>query len=188
MFNTLTPLPTRTDTRTPFLTPTETPTDTPIPTASDTPTATVSREPSATFTSSNTPTITNTPTATRTHTPSNTPTATLTPTPRPAHLIAFSSDDDGDDIFELYLMNPDGSNVAPVVAGTADAIVNGWSPDGNYLLFNSVRFYDPDANPGTEVPPGPGPDQMYVVTSAGKQERQLTSLDGENNQGDWSPD
>jgi Tol biopolymer transport system component len=123
-----TPAPTATRTPEPTLPP---PTVTPIPADTDTPappTETPTPEPS--------------PTDTPTPEPSATPTVAGTPLgggPR----IAFISDRDGQR-FQIYTMNPDGSDVQQITFDPVDKwnprwTFNGtqlaWSPDGSKLLY-----------------------------------------------------
>ena len=111
--------------------------------------------------SSATPTPTATPTATPTGTPTPTPSTTPTPMPQGVTngLIAFQSKRDGN--YEIYTMNPDGTNPRNLTNNPANDVTPAWSPDGTQLAFasdrdtggNNVDLYlmqvNPDGSPGT---------------------------------------
>ena len=51
--------------------------------------------------------------------------------------IAFSSDQEGNT--EIYVMNPDGSNIVRLTHNLASDMEPDWSSDGKYLVFSSNR-------------------------------------------------
>lgn len=105
----------------------------------------------------------------------------LTPRPLAARLgmaprIVFDSNRDGSD--EIYLMDPDGSNVRRLTNVGRKEIssrVPDWSPDGSRIVFQSNRA-------------GRWGD-LYVVDAAGGNLRQLTDTPGSSEGAPaWSPD
>jgi Tol biopolymer transport system component len=78
--------------------------------------------------------------------------------------IAFSSDADGD--YEIYTVNPDGSNLTQLTHNTSTPDTDpAWSPDGRSITF--MRN-----------------EQVHVMDQAGQHEKQISSgFDPE-----WSPD
>ena len=71
--------------------------------------------------------------------------------------IAFSSDRDGN--FEIYVMNPDGSNQQRLTRAPGDDMWPCWSPDGTQIAFHSHR----DGN-----------REVYIMNAHGGGERRLT--------------
>ena len=140
------------------------------------PTRTITRTPTITSTRTATATVsTATPTVTHTGVVNNgTPTPTVTRTPL-ADRIAFSADDNADGWLDLLIMPPDGSFSSVIVRKSSDSIMNDWSPDGQWLLFESRRGDPPST-------------QLYLVRSDGTYERLLANLPtGENTQAAFSP-
>ncbi len=136
------------------------PTPTPTPGGTATPTPTVT--PAVTITPTPTPggTVTPTPTVTPavTPTPTTTPAATPTPAPGGNGKIAFQSHGRKENNFDIYVMDPDGSNVTDLTNSLVpvDQSPN-WSPDGTKIVFfsniddfNNDEIYVMDAN-GTSV-------------------------------------
>jgi Tol biopolymer transport system component len=204
---TRTPLPTRTPfptydpsaprtpqaSRTPFLTYTPAPTRTLVPT----------RTPNPTYT----PRPTWTPFPTRTPIPTRTPTATPTATNTPLvnstvlvadhggrvdwsaqNVIAYSeyvSDKLGG---EIYTMNPDGSAQTCLTCNNSQLshVSNdqpAWTPNGKYIVFQSVDQALYDALPGTQADRdqmtqgGAGVDNnLWLVTPDGRTLVQLTHI------------
>jgi tRNA A-37 threonylcarbamoyl transferase component Bud32 len=115
--------------------------------------------------------------AASTITPSATaqPTATLSPTATPIPLqnkIIFQSDRDGD--FDIYIMNPDGSNQINLTTNSAEDNYPVVSLDGRQVLFESNR----DGN-----------WEVYVMNSDGTGQRRLTNSPNNNDRlPTWSPD
>ena len=80
------------------------------------------------------------PTDTPEPTSTTEPTATFTPSPEPTPFgggprIAFVSDRDGWD--QIYLMNPDGSEVTQLTFDETDKSWPMWSPDGTKILYTA---------------------------------------------------
>ncbi len=114
-----------------------------------------------------------TPTVTPTEAPLPTPTATS-----PAVVIggggriAFVSDRDGR-VFQIFTMNPDGSDVQQLTAGPGSKHYPEWSPDGRRLLF---------------VAPGQVGTDVWVMNADGSGVTNLTQYEGDDTQPVWSPD
>ena len=126
--------------------------------------------------------------------------------------IALASNRDGN--WDIYLMNPDGSEVVNLTQHPASDFYPVWSPTGEHLLFVSNRdgpssLYLMDAD-GANIrrvsdqiltrlraawaPDGEGIaymrlDELYIVTIDGKAITHLAKIDGKHT-GDlaWSPD
>lgn len=168
-------LPIAVPSNTPFRTPSPAPSAviiTTVPTvpwtASSTPvlvpTITPTRIP--TFTS----TPTQTPTPTRTWTPMNTPTKSLTPTAVPSK-IAFVTNRDGNE--EIYLMNPNGTDLVNLSNSPAGDGHPSWAPGAKQITFHSNRS---------------GDFEIYVMDASGKNLTRLTNTPGWDGQPTWSPD
>ena len=80
--------------------------------------------------------------------------------------IAFTSNRDGND--EIYVMNPDGSNVKRLTNNDADDEWPSWSPDGKRLAFQSFR----DGN-----------WEIYVMNADGSKQTNVSR----NPAADWEP-
>ncbi len=86
-------------------------------------------------------------------------------------LIAFTSNRDGN--YEIYTMNPDGSNPTNLTNNPAEDSLPDWSPDGTKILFCSER----DGN-----------NEIYVMNADGSNPTNLTNNPGEDLEPAWSPD
>ncbi len=103
------------------------------------------------------------------------PTTPTTPNSGNLNRIAFSSDRDGD--FEIYTMNPDGSDVQRVTTAAGDDTKPAWSRDKTKLAFASER----DGN-----------SEIYVVPitngkSNGPAQR-ITNDEASDDAPSWNPD
>jgi hypothetical protein len=85
--------------------------------------------------------------------------------------IAFSSDRSGD--FEIYTVNPDGSDLKRLTNAPGSDGVARWSPDGTKLVFSSDR----DGNA-----------EIYTMTADGSDQTRLTSNPAQDSLPSWSPD
>lgn len=95
----------------------------------------------------------------------------------PTGVIAFDSERDGP--WDIYLVNPDGSNLWRLTTSGHDT--ESWepksSPNGRKILFASNRHG--------------GQDEVYVMDADGSNPRHLTHTPGESRSSwsaDWSPD
>lgn len=130
--------------------------------------------------------------------------------------IAYASDASG--TFDIYSMNPDGSNQQQLTADkTADDEDPAWSPDRKQIAFHSNRdglyeiyIMNADGSGQTELThnklqdrnPAWSPDgkqivfeqgtsgtrQLFVMNADGSNIRQFTNTKGENFDPAWSPD
>jgi len=87
--------------------------------------------------------------------------------------IAFASDRDGD--YDIYAMNPDGSNVVQLTQGPGENMGGSWSPDGSKIAFLSTR--------------DGGAAEIYVMqANGGNPVRLTTNRLAEGGRIAWSPD
>src|SRR4029077_4567436 len=93
-----------------------------------------------------------------------------TPTVAICSKIAFSSDRDGN--YEIYVMNPDGTNPTRLTNDTAIDDFPDISPDGNQITFQSNRS---------------GSSEIYVMNADGSNQTRLT-FSGSNSEPAFSPD
>ncbi len=97
--------------------------------------------------------------------------------------IVFASKRDGD--FEIYAMNPDGSDVRQLTqnqgggAREADDQAPVWSPDGTRIVFASTRDHTGDGSDDSEI---------YVMESDGSAQTRLTENETLEGNAVWSPD
>jgi WD40-like Beta Propeller Repeat len=86
-------------------------------------------------------------------------------------LIAFSSDRSGD--FEIYTMNPDGSDLKRLTNAPGNDGPARWSPDGTKIVFSSDR----DGN-----------GEVYTMNADGSGQTRLTNDPALDSLPSWSPD
>jgi serine/threonine-protein kinase len=126
-------------------------------------------------------------TATFTLTPTliHTPTLTLTPSPVPTMQggggkIAFISNRGEDRIFQIYLMDADGSNVTQLTFDQEHKSTPIWSPDGSQLLY---------AADGGDGPYGTRLHQdIWVINADGSNPVNLTQNRKDDTDPIWHPD
>lgn len=131
-----------------------------------------------------TPTGTGTPTALPSRTdppPTLTPTITLTPIPTRIGggygQIAFSSDRTG--MFEIWLINLDGTGLRKLTSINEGACQPSWSPDGKRLVFISPCGRETDTYRGSS---------LFLINADGSNLQPLPSVPGGDFDPSWSPD
>ncbi|SVB06781.1 uncharacterized protein METZ01_LOCUS159635 [marine metagenome] len=85
--------------------------------------------------------------------------------------IAFVSDKDGN--WDIWLINPDGSNLKNLTSNPSLDSHPSWSPDGQNITF----YYDRDGN-----------KNIYSMDQDGNNIKQLTLNSKSNHSPSWSPD
>lgn len=78
-----------------------------------------------------------------------------------------------EDKIDIYVMNPDGSNLKKLTEENGNNEDPCWSPDGRFLVFSSNRD-------------GAG-KHLYVMNASGQNQRRITFLKGEETAPSWSP-
>jgi TolB protein len=84
--------------------------------------------------------------------------------------IAFTSMKDG--YFQIFTMNPDGSQLRQLTSGPANSEDPCWSPDGRYIVFSSNRE---------------GAYHIWLMNGNGQNQRRLIFMEGEQTAPGWSP-
>jgi serine/threonine protein kinase/Tol biopolymer transport system component len=128
------------------------------------------------------------PSATETPSPSPepsftpTPSLTLAPTPIPiggGGRIAFVSDR-VERVFQIWTMNPDGSDQRQLTVDPGDKFQPRWSPDGTRLLFVTDGGYDDFGNYlGMDI---------KVINADGTEIKWVVRSPGDDTDPTWSPD
>ena len=104
----------------------------------------------------------------------------LTQTARTSELPDFSPDGSliafdgafGGGNYNIEVMNADGSNIVALTGGRANDFGPFWSPDGSMIAYTSTRSGDRD---------------VWVMTSAGGSETNLTHHPGGDDSPSWQP-
>lgn len=84
--------------------------------------------------------------------------------------IAFSGMNNGR--FDIFTINPDGSDLRRLTENQGNNEDPCWSPDGRYIVFSSNRD---------------GRYHLYLMNANGQNQRKLTSKRGEQTSPSWSP-
>ena len=94
--------------------------------------------------------------------------------------IAFQSNRDGDDNWEIYVMNADGTNPINLTNHLAEDTQPDWSPDGLQIVFSSNRDgdWEKDRNDNWEV---------YVMNADGTNPINLTNNRAWDSSPAWEP-
>jgi Tol biopolymer transport system component len=90
--------------------------------------------------------------------------------PEPALVLASNRSG----VFEIYVMNSDGSAIRRLTTNPGPDVMPAWSPDGRRIVFASAR----DGSPR----------ELYVMNADGSDQQRLTSLGNNPGWPDWSPD
>ncbi len=99
----------------------------------------------------------------------------------PPGKIVFYSERDGN--AEIYVMDPDGTNLVRLTRNASNEFCPDWSPDGTQIAYESDRD---DPNPVRCFPNCTS--RIYVMDADGTDERRLMDLPGTEGHLDWSPD
>lgn len=86
--------------------------------------------------------------------------------------IAFASNQDGD--YEIYTMNPDGSDIVQLTHNDVEDSDPNWSPDGSQIVY--VSFTSPTTR------------ELQIMNADGSNQRSLSSSSTDNFNPEWSPD
>jgi Tol biopolymer transport system component len=97
--------------------------------------------------------------------------------------IVFSRVVDGD--YEIYSIAPDGTNVKRLTSAIGNDAHQGWSPDGEHIVFASSRMGFKDEGPYTDAPQPYG--ELFVMRADGTGVEQLTDNQWEEGTPAWRP-
>lgn len=86
--------------------------------------------------------------------------------------ISYSSNKLG--TYDIWIMEPDGSNPRRITRLTGDEGAHSWSPDGKRVVFTRQI--------------GSDPEHLWIMKADGSDLRQLTDGPGEDTEPVWSPD
>jgi TolB protein len=98
-------------------------------------------------------------------------------------LIMFSRLDHGD--YEIYTVKPDGTGIRRLTSSPGNDAHQGWSPDGEQIVFASSRMGFKDEVIYTDAPQPYG--EIFVMQSDGSNVRQLTDNQWEDGTPAWQP-
>jgi Tol biopolymer transport system component len=95
----------------------------------------------------------------------------------------FSRAADGD--YEIYTIKPDGSNLRRLTRARGNDAHQGWSPDGESIVFSTTRMGFKDEGIYTDAPQPYG--EIFVMRADGSGLRQLTDNQWEDGTPAWQP-
>lgn len=87
---------------------------------------------------------------------------------------------------DIFVMNPDGSNLHRITDTADDEVYPAWSPDGQFIVFSSNRDRKGERGYGYWVPQF----NLYIMNSDGSHVRRLTRFEDSSDDLEpvWSPD
>jgi TolB protein len=97
--------------------------------------------------------------------------------------IVFSRVSDGD--YEIYSIAPDGTNLKRLTSAIGNDAHQGWSPDGEHIVFASSRMGFKDEGAYTDAPQPYG--ELFVMRADGTGVEQLTDNQWEEGAPAWRP-
>jgi Tol biopolymer transport system component len=95
----------------------------------------------------------------------------------------FSRVADGD--YEIYSIAPDGSGLRRLTTATGSDAHQGWSPDGEHIVFASSRMGFKDEGAYTDAPQPYG--ELFVMRADGTGVEQITDNQWEEGAPAWRP-
>jgi Tol biopolymer transport system component len=98
-------------------------------------------------------------------------------------LIMFSRQADND--YEIYTIKPDGTSVKRLTYARGNDAHQGWSPDGEHIVFASSRMGFKDEAAYTDMPQPYG--ELFVMKYDGSDVQQLTDNQWEDGTPAWQP-
>ena len=98
-------------------------------------------------------------------------------------LIMFSRQAQGD--YEIYTVKPDGTGVKRLTFSKGNDAHQGWSPDGEYIVWASSRMGFKDEGTYTDAPQPYG--ELFVMRYDGTRVQQLTDNQWEDGTPAWQP-
>ena len=98
-------------------------------------------------------------------------------------LIMFSRQADGD--YEIYTIKPDGTGLRRLSHARGNDAHQGWSPDGEHIVFASTRMGFKDEATYTDAPQPYG--ELFVMRYDGTGVQQLTDNQWEDGTPAWQP-
>ena len=98
-------------------------------------------------------------------------------------VIMFSRQESGN--FDIYTIQPDGTNLKRLTTSPGNDAHMAWSPDGEWIAFASSRMGFKDESLYTSAPQPYG--ELFVMRHDGTQVRQLTDNQWEDGAPAWQP-
>jgi Tol biopolymer transport system component len=98
-------------------------------------------------------------------------------------LIMFSRFSEGD--YEIATIKPDGTGIKRLSHARGNDAHQGWSPDGEHIVFASSRMGFKDEMTYTDAPQPYG--ELFVMRADGTEVQQLTDNQWEDGTPAWQP-